>query len=87
MTHLSFELNNLFMLHVPFLIIFVCGSQKALFEQKRKVSGHVGSKKAKRAVCWQRGPNSRFRWQQTTKETLNLHMRVFECFISNLQKQ
>jgi hypothetical protein len=47
----SFELNQLFILHVPLLVMFHHGSQKEILSERQKWVG-VGSQKDK-AGCWQ----------------------------------
>jgi hypothetical protein len=47
----SFELNQLFILHVPLLVMFHHGSQKESLSERQKWVG-VGSQKDK-ARCWQ----------------------------------
>jgi hypothetical protein len=46
----SFELDKLFIIHVPVLIMFCHGSQKALLSKKTKVGGCGIAKKTKSAV-------------------------------------
>jgi hypothetical protein len=62
MALLSFKLDNLFIFHIPLLVMFRHGSQKALLSKRTKVGGCGIAKKTKRSVRQRKLKGSR--WQQ-----------------------